>query len=284
MKPHSRLVPLIEDGLIDSVELQLMSGKEAMIFVVWSGSSRLCAKVYKEAQSRSFRQAASYTEGRKSKSSREARAMAKGSKYGRQAQEDSWQRSEVDTLYRLSFAGVRVPSPRNFLDGVLLMDLITDADGDPAPRLGDVSFSPEEARRTHSALLAEVVRMLCAGVVHGDLSEYNILISPSGPVIIDLPQAVNAAGNNSARSMLERDVNNLRAYFGKFAPELLKTQYAKEIWSLYEQGKLTPEAPLSGRFRDDRKPVDLHGVLREIDDAKAAEAARQARLRDAGLK
>ncbi|WP_137719813.1 PA4780 family RIO1-like protein kinase [Methylobacillus flagellatus] len=277
MKTPKRLESLIEDGLIDEVNRQLMSGKEATVYVVRCGDEVRCAKVYKEANKRSFRQSVDYTEGRKVKSSRQARAMEKGSKYGRKAQEEAWQSAEVDALYRLAAAGVRVPVPYNFYEGVLLMELVTDEHGNAAPRLNDVEFSAEDARKHHKTLLNEVVRMLCAGIVHGDLSEFNILIGSEGPVIIDLPQAVDAAGNNHASSMLERDVNNLSAYFGRFAPELLSTQYGKEIWTLYAHGNLTPETVLTGRFRESNKPVDLKSVIRVIDDVRKEEAARKLR-------
>ena len=282
MKIPKRLEPLLEDGLIDAVVRQLMSGKEAMVFVVACGEDIRCAKVYKEANKRSFRQAVDYTENRKTKNSRQARAMAKGSKYGREMQEAAWQSAEVDALYRLAAAGVRVPTPYNFHEGVLLMELVADADGNAAPRLNDVSFTEDEALAHHRSLIGEVVRMLCAGVIHGDLSEFNILVSSDGPVIIDLPQAVDAAGNNHAQAMLTRDVNNLRTYFGQFAPALLETHYAEEIWALYEHGKLNPEVELTGRFECDKPPVDLEGVMREIDDAREEEAARLLRLQALG--
>ncbi len=278
MKVPPRLQSLIEEGLIDSVVRQLMSGKEAMVYVVRCGDETRCAKIYKEATHRSFRQAVDYTENRKTKNSRQARAMAKGTRFGRQAQEAAWQSAEVDALYRLAAAGVRVPRPHNFLDGVLLMDMVADANGDAAPRLNDVCFTAEEARTHHQTLLAEVVRMLGAGVVHGDLSEFNILLSHDGPVIIDLPQAVDAAGNNHAKRMLLRDVDNLRNFFGGFAPDLLSSDYGREIWALYEQGSLTSETPLTGRFERAAGPVDLHGVLREIDDALDEEAMRRQRM------
>lgn len=278
MKTPTRLEPLIYDGLIDDVVRQLMSGKEATVYVVRCGEDIRCAKVYKEANKRSFRQSVDYTEGRKVKSSRQARAMAKGSKYGKQAQEEAWQSAEVDALYRLAAAGVKVPKPYNFYEGVLIMELVTDASGNAAPRLNDIVFSAEEARAHHQTLLKEVVRMLCAGIVHGDLSEFNILLSSEGPVIIDLPQAVDAAGNNHARTMLERDVGNLSAFFGRFAPELLTTQYAQEIWALYSRGLLSVEAELTGRFKQETKPVDLQSVIRGIDAARDDEKARQARI------
>ena len=275
MKVPKRIEPLVEAGLVDSVSRQLMSGKEAMIYVVRCGDDVRCAKIYKEANKRSFRQSVDYTEGRKVKNSRRARAMEKGSRYGRKAKEESWQSAEVDALYRLAAAGVRVPQPYNFMDGVLLMELVTDGEGEPAPRLNDVVPTPGEAREFHGTLIREVVRMLCAGVVHGDLSEYNVLLGNDGPVIIDLPQAVDAAGNAHAGSMLERDVANLTHYFGRFAPELLDTEYAKEIWSLYKSGKLFPEIELTGRYVRIEKPVDVDGVIRVVDDALKEEAARQ---------
>jgi RIO kinase 1 len=281
MKPPKRLQLLIEEGLIDTVVRQLMSGKEAMVYVVRCGTDTRCAKVYKEANERSFRQAVDYTENRKVKNTRQARAMAKGTRFGRQAQEAAWQSAEVDALYKLADAGVRVPKPYNFFDGVLLMELVTDEHGDAAPRLNDVVLTAEQARTHHSTLLQQVVRMLCAGVVHGDLSEFNILLAADGPVIIDLPQAVDAAGNNHANRMLLRDVANLRAFFGRFAPELLNTNYGHEIWDLFQRGMLHPEVVLTGRFERKGRAVDVGGVLREIDDARAENAAR--RLRSAGL-
>ena len=282
MKPPKRLQPLIEEGLIDTVVRQLMSGKEAMVYVVRVGDETRCAKVYKEATERSFRQAVDYTENRKVKNSRQARAMAKGTKFGRQAQEAAWQSAEVDALYRLAAAGVRVPRPYNFCDGVLLMELVTDEHGDAAPRLNDVQFTPEDARRHHATLIREVVRMLCAGVVHGDLSEFNILVAADGPVIIDLPQAIDAAGNNHAKRMLLRDVDNLRKFFGGFAPELLRTDFGLEIWSLYERGVLLTGSVLTGRFERKLGAVDVGGVMREIDDARAEEAARRVRMQVVG--
>jgi RIO kinase 1 len=277
MKTPSRIEPLVTDGLVDKVVRQLMSGKEAMVYVVQCGDEVLCAKVYKEANKRAFRQAVDYTEGRKIKNSRQARAMAKGSRYGRQEQEAAWQHSEVDALHRLAGAGVRVPTPYNFHEGVLLMELVTDENGSPAPRLNDVVLSAEDARRYHAMLIRQVVLMLCAGIVHGDLSEYNILIDSEGPVIIDLPQAIDAAANNNASRMLERDVENLASYFGQFAPELLRTDYGKEIWSLYETGALQPQSELTGHFKRNEKLADLNGVMRVIDAARDEEAARLAR-------
>jgi RIO kinase 1 len=288
MKIPKRLEPLVEAGLVDAVMRQLMSGKEAMIFVVRCGEDIRCAKVYKEANLRSFRQSVDYTEGRKVKNSRRARAMEKGSRYGRKAKEEAWQSTEVDALYRLAAAGVRVPQAYDFVDGVLLMELVTDSEGEPAPRLNDVVLTAEQAREFHGTLIREVVRMLCAGVVHGDLSEYNVLVGSRGsvmePVIIDLPQAVDAAGNAHANGMLARDIGNLTRYFGRFAPELLDTEYGKEIWSLYKGGKLYPAIKLTGRYERIEKPVDVGGVMREVDDALKEEAARQVYRMEMGQK
>ena len=282
MKIPPRLQPLVEDGLVDDVIRQLMSGKEAMVFIVRCGGEIRCAKVYKEANKRAFRQAVDYTENRKTKNSRQARAMGKRTKFGRKAQEEAWQNAEVDALYRLAGAGVRVPKPYNFFEGVLLMELVTDANGDAAPRLNDVAFSPEQARAHHATLLGEVIRMLGAGIVHGDLSEFNILLGHEDgtavPVIIDLPQAVDAAGNNHAQRMLLRDVANLRDFFGQFAPELLQTHYGTEIWDLYQRGLLSADVTLNGQLRAKDGAVDVRSLMREIDDARAEDAARRLRM------
>lgn len=267
---------MVTDGLVDGVIRQLMSGKEAMVYVVQCGDAVCCAKVYKEANKRGFHNAVDYTEGRKTRNSRQARAMAKGSRYGRQEQEAAWQRTEVDALHRLAAAGVRVPTPYDFHEGVLLMELVTDEDGEPAPRLNDIALSEEVARRYHADLVRQVVRMLCAGIVHGDLSEYNVLVDCDGPVIIDLPQAIDAAANNNARRMLERDVANLAAYFGQFAPDLLNTDYGSEIWALYESGQLQPESALSGVFKAERGDADVDEVMQVIEAARREDAARQA--------
>jgi RIO kinase 1 len=280
MKIPKRLQPLVDDGVIDSVVRQLMSGKEAMVFVVRCGAESRCAKVYKEADKRSFRQAVDYTENRKTKNTRQARAIAKGTRFGREAQEKAWQSAEVGALFRLAAAGVRVPRPYNFHAGVLLTELVTDDEGNAVPRLNNVKLTPESAIELHRRLIREVVSMLSAGVVHGDLSEFNILLGADGPVIIDLPQAVDAAGNNHAPRMLVRDVDNLRRYFGRFAPELLATDYGKEIWALYESGSLHPDVELTGRFERVETTVDLDSIMREIDSARLEEAARQLRLQE----
>ncbi len=280
MKIPKRIEPLVHDGIIDDVLRQLKSGKEASVFLVRCGENIRCAKVYKEAEQRSFRQAVDYQEGRKVKNSRRARAMEKGSRYGRREQESAWQTHEADMLYRLGAAGVCVPKTYGFFEGVLLMDVVMDAHGDPAPRLNDVILDAEQAREFHAYLIHQVVLMLCAGVVHGDLSEFNILLAANGPVIIDLPQAVDAASNNHAARMLERDVDNLKDYFGRFAPELLETRYGKEIWKHYEEGSLTPETVLTGHFADSTHKADVRSVMKNIEDAKAEERRRQERLRE----
>lgn len=276
MKTPKRLEPLVKDGLIDEVLRQLMSGKEATVYVVRCGDNVRCAKVYKEADKRSFRQAVAYQEGRKVRNSRQARAMASGSKYGRKEQEEAWQSAEVAALFRLANAGVRVPKPHDFLDGVLLMELVTGEDGNAAPRLNDVELDAEQAREYHAFLIRQIVLMLCSGLVHGDLSEFNVLLGEDGPVIIDLPQAVDAAANNHAFSMLERDVSNMAAYFGRFAPELKSTQYAKEMWALYEAGKLNADVELTGHFVESEISADVDSVLREIEAVRVEEMRRQA--------
>ena len=278
MKIPKRIQPLVEEGLIDSVERQLMSGKEATVYVVRCDQEIRCAKVYKEASQRSFRQAASYQEGRKVKNSRQARAMEKGTRYGRKMQEEVWQNAEVDALYRLAAAGVRVPKPYICFEGVLLMELLTDANGNAAPRLNDLPLNETIALDYHAQLLKQVVLMLCAGVIHGDLSEYNILVDAAGPVMIDLPQAIDAAGNTEAGAMLERDVNNLRNFFSVFAPKLASTQYGKEIWQLYGDGLLTPDSVLTGQVEIDTRPADVGAVMHEIALAEQEEHEKQVRL------
>ena len=280
MKVPKRLESLLDDGLIDEVICQLMSGKEAQVYVVRCGETHRCAKVFKESTNRSFKQAVQYQEGRNVRNSRRARAMSKKTHYGQKEQENAWLNAEVDALKTLDAAGVRVPKPITFVDGVLLMELVTDADGNAAPRLGDLALTSAQALDYHHQVLAEVVRMLCAGLVHGDLSPFNVLVDTNGPVIIDLPQAVNASGNNSASKMLERDVENMRNYFGQFSPQLLTTDYGKEIWALYEDGNLQPDSNLTGYFEHDNSIADLRDLLAVIEDAKSEEAARVQREKE----
>jgi RIO kinase 1 len=281
VKTPKRLQPLVDDGLIDEVLYPLMSGKEADVFVVRCGADTRCAKIYKDAVKRSFKKAAQYTEGRKVRNSRRARAMEKGSRFGRQQQEETWQNAEVDALYKLARAGVRVPQPYGCYDGVLLMELITDEEGDIAPRLNDVTMSAEQAREDHALVMLYVMRMLCAGLVHGDLSEFNVLVDEEGPVIIDLPQAVDAAANNNARAMLARDVQNITDYYGQFAPELLESHYAEEMWALFEEGELHPDHELTGHFELDTHLADTDAVLQEIKAVLAEEEKRRERLQAA---
>ncbi len=281
MKIPARLRPLYEDGLIDEVLYQLMSGKEATVYVVRSGDDTRCAKVYKEAAQRSFKQAAKYQEGRREKNSRRARAMEKGSKFGRKQMEESWQNAEVDALYKVARAGVRVPQPYGCFDGVLLMELVTDGEGEVAHRLGDVDMSAEQAREDHTLMMHYIQLMLCAGLVHGDLSEFNVLVDEFGPVIIDLPQAVDAAANNNAQEMFARDVNKITDYYALFAPELKNTRYAKEMWGLYEDGELQPETTLTGLYEEDLESANVDAVLEEIKAVMAEEAARLERVREA---
>lgn len=281
MKTPKRILPLIEDGLVDEVLRPLMSGKEAEVFVVRCGNEIRCAKVYKEAAKRSFKKAVQYREGRKVRNSRRARAMEKGSKFGRKEQEDVWQNAEVDALYKLAAAGVRVPKPYGCFDGVLLMELVCDDEGRVAPRLNDVSMTAEQARDDHYVVMVYVMRMLCAGLIHGDLSEFNVLVDDYGPVIIDLPQAVDAAANNNAYAMLERDVANMTHYYGQYAPDLLKTRYAEEIWALFEDAALDPDLELTGEFEDSSDLADVDGVLEEIKAAFAEEEERKERIREA---
>lgn len=281
MKIPKRLQPLVEDGLIDDVLSRLMSGKEADIFVVRCGEHIRCAKVYKDAAKRSFKKAAQYQEGRKVRGGRQARAMEKRSSYGRQLEEKIWQNAEVDALSALANANVRVPNTFGCVDGVLLMELVTDAEGDVAPRLGEVTMSEQQAMEDHALMMHYIKLMLCAGIVHGDLSEFNVLVDDQGPVIIDLPQAVNAAANNSAQAMFARDVNNMRRYYGEFAPALLHTQYAKEMWALFEEGNLTPNSTLTGEFEDSGDNADVDSVLEEIQAAMEEEQERRERIREA---
>ena len=280
MKIPPRLQPLVEDGLIDDVLSQLMSGKEASVYVVRSGGKICCAKVYKEIDQRSFKKAVTYREGRKVRNSRRARAMEKGSKFGRDEQEKVWQQAEVDALSLLLKADVRAPIPYGCFDGVLLMELITDADGAVAPRLNDITLTKEQALRDHALMIKYIKRMLCIGLIHGDLSEFNVLVDGQGPVIIDLPQAVDASANNNAKWMFERDVNNMAHYYGRYAPEVLETQYGKEMWALFQAGTLTPETELTGVYIESEVDADIDGLMAEINAVMAEAELRRARLMD----
>ncbi|MCP4956364.1 MAG: serine protein kinase RIO [Photobacterium aquimaris] len=280
MKIPPRLQPLVEDGLIDDVLSQLMSGKEASVYVVRSGDKICCAKVYKEIDQRSFKKAVTYREGRKVRNSRRARAMEKGSKFGRDEQEKVWQQAEVDALSLLLKANVRAPIPYGCFDGVLLMELITDADGAVAPRLNDITLTKEQALRDHGLMITYIKRMLCIGLIHGDLSEFNVLVDGQGPVIIDLPQAVDASANNNAKWMFERDVNNMANYYGRYAPQVLETQYGKEMWALFQAGTLTPETELTGVYIETEVDADIDGLMAEINAVMAEAELRRARFMD----
>ncbi len=275
MKTPAGLQPLIDDGVIDEVVRSLKSGKEATVYVVRTGTQLRCAKVYRDMAQRSFQKRAQYQEGRKVRGSRQARAMSKSTRFGRKEQEAAWKNAEVDALYQLVAADVRVPRPYGYFNDTLIMELVTDAEGNPAPRLGEVDLTPETAREHHRFLIRQIVRMLSIGLIHGDLSEFNVLVGPDGPVIIDLPQVVNAAGNNGAFAMLERDVNNIRNTLGRFAPELLETEFAREMWALFEQGELKAESELTGLFARDEAPVDTGNVLAVIDDAREEAMRRE---------
>lgn len=269
------LQPLIDNGVVSAVLRQLKSGKEASVYVVDCGGSARCAKVYKDAEHRGFHKLAQYQEGRKARGSRDERAMGRRSRHGRKLQEAEWKNAEVEALYRLAAAGVRVPQPYGVYDGVLIMELVLDAQGQPAPRLNAVEMTPEQAREWHGFMMRQIVIMLCAGLIHGDLSEYNVLVDRDGPVIIDLPQAVDASSNNNAFRMLQRDVDNMRDSFGRAAPELLETGYAHEIWKLYELSELRPDSPLTGRFTHDATAADVGAVLDQIEEARREAQARQ---------
>lgn len=275
MKIPKGLQPLVDEGMVDEVLRQLKSGKEASVFIVACGDQIRCAKVYKEAEHRGFHKLAEYQEGRKLRGSRDARAMGKGGRRGRKVQEEEWKNAEIEALYRLANAGVRVPQPHGVYAGVLLMELVQDEHGNPAPRLNEVDMTPEQAREWHAFMITQIVRMLCAGLIHGDLSEYNVLLDANGPVVIDLPQAVTAAGNNNAFRMLQRDVNNMRATFGQYAPELLKTDYAHEIWKLYQASELRPDSLLTGQFTHDPQKADVGAVLDQIEEARWEAEVRQ---------
>jgi RIO kinase 1 len=277
MKIPKGLQPLVDDGMVDAVVRSLKSGKEASVYIVACGDELRCAKVYKNAQQRGFHKLAQYQEGRKTRSSRDTRAMGRGGRHGREVQEAEWRNAEVDALYRLVGAGVRVPAPHLVHEGVLLMELVRDEHGNPAPRLNEVDITAAQACEWHAFMITQIVRMLCAGLIHGDLSEFNVLLDAHGPVIIDLPQAVNAAGNNNAFAMLKRDVNNMRASFGRVVPALLDTQYAHEIWTLFEAGELKPDSVLTGRFAHDPAKADVEAVLMQIEDERREAEARQRR-------
>lgn len=282
MKAPESLETLIEYGIIQEVLRPLMSGKEAQVFVVLAGGEECVAKVYKEATQRTFKHRVVYTEGRRTRNTRDQRAMNKRSQHGRKRDEEAWRRTEVDMIYRLRDAGVRVPEPFNFVEGVLVMELVRDGDGQPAPRLGDLRFSPDEARAVYQTLIREVVRMLCAGVIHGDLSEFNVLMTDSGPVVIDFPQAVDPTQNPNSKKLLLRDVANLDRFLARFAPDDPVSSYGEEIWSLFEKNRLRPDSKLSGRFEKPKGKVDTSEVMSLVEDARRENRMRQGGRGDEG--
>lgn len=275
MKTPESLETLVEYGIIEEVVRPLMSGKEAQIYLVVTGGEEAVAKVYKEATQRTFKHRVAYTEGRRTRNSRDQRAVSKRTRHGRQQDEAAWRTAEVDMIYRLRDAGVRVPEPINFVEGVLVMELVKDAQGDPAPRLGDLSFDAGEAYPIYKRLIQDVVRMLCAGVIHGDLSEFNVLMSADGPVLIDFPQAVDPAHNQGARTLLLRDVENLHRFLERFSPGQPRQPYAQEMWSLYQANRLLPDTELGGTYRAPEGKANTDEVLALIDDADFEEQERR---------
>jgi len=280
MRVPERLEPLLEHGVIEEVLQPLMSGKEAEVFLVLSGGEERVAKVYKNAQFRSFKHRTDYTEGRTVRNSREQRAMNKRSRHGRARTEDAWRSAEVDAIHLLRSAGVRVPEPFSFIEGVFVMELVKGEDGAPAPRLVDVQFTAEEATEVFHILLRDVVKMLCAGIIHADLSDYNVLMTPTGPVIIDFPQAVDPARNQSARKLLIRDVKNITNSLGRFAPKLRRTQYGPEMWHLYEHSELDPDTELTGKYAPSKAKAEISSLL---EDMLALEEEVRARREASGL-
>lgn len=280
MRVPDALIPLLDEGVIHDVIRPLMSGKEADVYLVEVDGEVCVAKTYKEASRRSFKHRADYTEGRKVRNSRSQRAMAKRSRFGRAQVEEAWRNAEVDILYRLAEADVRVPRPYAFVEGVLVMELVQGWDGGPAPRLVDATFTEDEAWDLFHQLLVEVVKMLCAGVVHGDLSDFNVLLAHDGPVIIDFPQAVDPAHNRNAERLLVRDVKNLSSFLGRYTKRLRGKRYGDEMWALYTAGQLTPETRLTGRAPKVTKKVDALSLLEEIE---AIEAESRRRREELGL-
>jgi RIO kinase 1 len=278
MRVPESLAPLIEQGTIDSVVRPLMSGKEAAVYLVLARGRPCAAKVYNEANNRSFKHRADYTEGRRVRNTRDMRAMAKRSRFGRQQLEASWRNTVVDVIYKLQAAGVRVPEPYDYVDGVLVMELVVDDTGEPAPRLVDVTLEPEQGMAVFEHLIREVQRMLCAGVVHGDLSDFNVLMTAEGPVIIDFPQAVDPAHNRNARKLLIRDVRNLTSFLARHTPKLKGTRYAEEMWQLYEAGKLTPDTKLTGKWKPPSRKADTSSLLAEIEALEREARERRERL------
>jgi RIO kinase 1 len=278
MRIPNVLSSLVDEGVIERVVRPLMSGKEAQVYLVVAGGIDCVAKIYKEAENRTFKHRADYTEGRKVRNSRDQRAINKRSQHGKSQDEAAWRSTEVDMIYRLRAAGVRVPAPYHFIDGVLVMELVSDANGDPAARLGELDLTPAEAKVIYERLIQDVVRMLCAGVVHGDLSDFNVLVGADGPVIIDFPQSVDPSKNQNARKLLLRDVDNLHRFYSKFAPDEPRAPYAEEMWSLYESNRLTPETRLRGQYRSSQKKANVAELMDFIGEVNEDERRRRRAL------
>jgi RIO kinase 1 len=269
------LAPLIDDGIIQRVLRPLMSGKEAQVYLVEARGEVCVAKVYKEAHDRTFKNRAEYTEGRRTRNSRDQRAMQKRTKHGRAQDEAAWRSTEVDMIHRLHAGGVRVPVPYIFIDGVLVMECIADDEGNPAPRLSDLSLDPDTAHEVYHRVIQEVVRMLAVGVVHGDLSEFNVLLGSDGPVIIDFPQSVDTASNTNARRLLLRDVENFHRFLARSVPNARRLPYAEEMWDLFELNALTADTRLTGRHRPPQRRMSTESVRDLIHDADRDERKRR---------
>jgi RIO kinase 1 len=239
MTPAESIDLLVADGIVDALIQRVKTGKEAEVFIVRKGEEYLAAKVYKERTARNFKNNVTYKEGRQVRNTRDARAMAKGTKYGLELSEADWRHAEHDALLTVAAAGVRVPKPDLFYEGVLLMELVLGSDGQPAPRLIDVPLTRDEAVAHHRDILGQIVGMLTCDLIHGDLSPYNILMAWNGPTIIDLPQVIKAAHNSQSEGFLIRDVRNITEHFARYAPELKKCAHDGElIWRKYVRREL----------------------------------------------
>ncbi|MBS1121486.1 MAG: hypothetical protein H6Q90_3714 [Deltaproteobacteria bacterium] len=233
---------LVADGVIDEVLGRLKSGKEANISLVRRGDQTFAAKVYKDRATRSFKNNTEYKEGRKVRNTRTQRAMDSGGQFGRDAAEQEWKSAEADALFKLHGTGVRVPTPIMFYEGVLLMELVRDAEGRPAPRLIDVAIPPEEACAVFADLVAQMISMLCCDVIHGDLSPYNILAAAEGPTIIDFPQVISAVHSSRAEFFFLRDFDNVGRFLAGFDRSLaIHRADGRAIWRAYVSRELTPQ-------------------------------------------
>jgi len=237
-----KLDVLIADGVIDEVLGRLKSGKEANISLVRRGEAVIAAKVYKDRSTRSFKNNSDYKEGRKVRNTRTQRAIDRGGQFGRDAAEQAWKSAEADALYKLAGTGVRVPEPVMFYEGVLLMDLVCDAEGRPAPRLIDVAIERDAAIGIFADLVAQMISMLCCDLIHGDLSPYNILAAAEGPTIIDFPQVISAVHSSRAEYFFLRDFDNIVRFLAGFDPSLaVHTADGRAIWRAYVSRELTPQ-------------------------------------------